>query len=379
MSSWYLVFAIACIFFVLVPGAGAVSVRQRWRRFRRHVVAASLLPTVTYATLADWRSRDVSGLGPFRFFGRLEAMQEDDIIWLNDGTISIAADVGRAVAYVLPASGTYPEATPDRISWTRLTSLPERTPIFVSGPLSVEGGRPVLKAEGNEELLVILYDGPYEELLYHSIWTGRQRNEYWNMLTPPSLLVGALALLLTAYVLLRVPADRAAVVLAVSGALIPVLPLVPPGFVTFPFYRRMWRQGRYLRAERDLVSLAARHRFDANGEAVLPDGERYARRVISAGEVKELVGRGARRLDVSVVDEPKEYYAFGAVDPRTGKLRRPSDPMSEYTILPGPPDELALRCQRRAQMFEAAAVASLRLGTGLNFYIALYLISRFVF
>lgn len=386
MNSWYLVFAIAFVFFFLIPGAGAISVRRRWRRFRRSVIASSLVPTVTYARLAEWRSRDVSGLGPFRFFGRLEAIQDDDVIWLNDGTISVAADVERIVAYVLPAEGmhgdsprTYAETTPDRVPWSRLTSLPERTPIFVSGPLSVEGGKPVFRSVAGEELLVILHDGPHEELLRHSIWTGRQRNEYWNALTPASLLVGALALLLSAYVLLRAPVDRAAALLSVSCALIPALPLVPPGFVTFPLYRRMWRRGRYLRAERDLLRLPARHAFDTNGEAVLPDGERYATRVVSPGEAEALVSRGAKRVSASVVDKPREYHAFGALEAGQSELRRPADPMSEFAVLPGPPPALAHQCQRYAQLFEAGALAALAAGMGVNFYLALYLISRFVF
>ena len=396
MSTWYLVFGLACTFFLIIPGAGAVSVRRRWRRFRRALVGAALAPTVTYGALSQLR-RATGGAGRYRFFGRLEAIEDDDVIWLNDGAISVAADVARTSAYLLPAAGSreepswpYAGESPDRVPWSRLTTLAERTPVFVSGPLRLEGDRPVFRAgEAGDELLLILYDGPDEEVLPHSVWTGRQRNEYWNLLTPASLAVGSLALLLAAYILLRVPADRAAAILAVSCSLIPMLPLLPPGFISFPLYRRMWRRGRQLRAERDILRLALRHDFDARGETLLPDGEGYVMRTVDAPAAAELVRAGARKVDVSVAQaEPVRYFVFGA--PRAGAtagagpdgvagLRRPNDPMAGLLVVPGEPSRLARRSERAAQRLEIAAVAILLAGTGINFYIALLLVSRVMF
>ncbi len=398
MNTWYLVFGIACTFFIFIPGAGAFSVRRRWRRFRTAVVNSSLLPTVTYGALSQLR-HGAAGAGRYRFFGRLEAIGDDDVIWLNDGRISVAADIADTTVYLLPAASQqdltrhYPEATPDRVPWSRLTTLPERTPMFVAGPLGLEGDRPVFRAARGDELLLILYDGPDEEVLHNSVWTGRQRNEYWNLLTPASLAVGSLALLLTAYMLLRIPADRAAAILAVSCALIPVLPLLPPGFVAFPVYRRMWRRGRYLRAERDILRLPLRHRFDEEGQAHLPDGEPYVMRVVDAAAAAELVHAGAQRLDVSVAERDGKggadggaarYVVFGTPAPAAFRrpaaaFRRPDDPMAALLVIPGEPSRLAQRSQRAAQVFEIAAVAGLLAGTGVNFYIALLLVSRVMF
>lgn len=388
MSTWYVVFGLAFVFFVLVPGSGAVAVRSQWRRFRRRVREAARRPQVTYAA-AD---------GAYRFFGRLEAIEDDDVIWLNDGTISVAADVADTACYLLPPREVtptymraYPEATPDRLPWSRLTSLPERTQVFVSGPLRMEGGRPVFRAENGEELLVILHEGPDEELLYQAVWTGRHRNEYWNALTPASLAVGSLALLLASYIVLRIPADRAAAVLAVSLALIPVLPLLPPGFVSFPLYRRMWRRGRYLRAERDLLRLALRQELDEAGTTRLPDGELYAVRTLGPADAERLVAAGAERLAVSVADGAQAYVAVGTpvvekteetgdggVEP-AGGLRRPADPMAPFMVVPGDPAALAARSERAARRFEAGGVLCLLAGAGLNFYLALLLVSRVMF
>lgn len=395
MSTWYIVILIALAFFLVVPGIGAFAVRRQWRRFRSGVVEASLRPTVTYATLARLRREapadrrgeaTISGAdaGMFRFFGQLEAIEDDDVIWLNDGTISVAADVASKVAYLLPSAGaeagygrTYPEATPDRLAWSRLTSLPERTPVFVSGRLELEGGRPVFRAEGREGLLLILFEGPERELLRHSVWTGRQRNEYWNPLTPVSLAVGSLALLLSAFFLFRLPADRGAAILSASAALAPLLPFLPPGFVTFPLYRRLWRYGRFLRAERDLLRLPTRHDFDDQGRAHLPDGELYLWREVDAGAADTLATRGARSLDVTVADGSSVYHAFGVPDGE--ELGTPDDPMSEFVVVPGHPDELARTSQKLAQRYELGSLGLLLLGVGVNFYILLLLTSRLLF
>jgi hypothetical protein len=381
MNSWYIVLLPAVVFFLLVPGIGAFAVRHRWRRFRRSVAAASLLPTVTYGTLAELRAA-----GSYRFFGHLEAIEDNDVIWLNDGTISVAADVASKVAHILPArelhanvQRPYPEATPDRLPWSRLTSLPERTPVFVAGRLEVDGGRPVFRAEGRDGLLLILFEGAEHEMLQQSIWTGRQRNEYWNPLTPASLAVGSLSLLLLSYFLIRMPAARAPAIIAASAAFIPLLPFLPPGFVTFPLYRRMWRRGRYLRAERDLLRLAARHEFDESGHTVLPDGEPYERRRVSPQEAEALDERGARRISATVVNETSSYYAFGVPSEDGGELRAPEDPMTGLVVVPGPPEELAALSQRHAQFFEVAAVALLLAGIGVNFYLTLLLASRYIF
>jgi hypothetical protein len=188
--------------------------------------------------------------------------------------------------------------------------------------------------------------------------------------------------LLLSYIVLRLPADRTAAVLAVSLAFVPILPLLPPGFITFPLYRRMWRRGRYLRAERDLLRLPCRHEFDETGVAQLPDGERYATRTAEPGTAERLAASGAERLEVTVADGAGSYRAFGA--PEGGGdfgagLGRPADPMAPFVVVPGDPAVLAARAQRAARRFEVGAVVGLLAGTGANFYLALLLVSRVMF
>jgi hypothetical protein len=53
--------------------------------------------------------------------------------------------------------------------------------------------------------------------------------------------------------------------------------------------------------------------------------------------------------------------------------------MAGLLVIPGEPSRLARRSERAAQLFEISAVAILLAGTGINFYIALLLVSRVMF
>ncbi|MFP4066945.1 MAG: hypothetical protein ACLFRR_06725 [Spirochaetaceae bacterium] len=381
MNIWYPIIATAVVFFLVVPGIGAVSVRSRWRRFRRSVVEASALPTVTYGRLAQLRPGEER---PYRFFGRLEAIEEDDVVWLSDGRISVAADMVKTAAYVLPApepeavdNHAFPEATPERLPWARLTSLPERTQMFVAGTLCMEKDRGVFRGQRPDGLLVILYDGPEEGLLLHSVWTGRQRNEYWNPFTPASLAVGSLGLLFLAYLYMRIPPARAAATVAATLALVPPAPLLPPGFIAFPLYRNLWRRGRRHRAERDLLRLPLRYGLTSGEELTLPDGERYACREVDARSARELVAHGAIPPAGRRLTEEAAYQAFGTPDEHG--LRAPRDPMAEFVVVPAALRREAARSHRRAIRLEAAALTCLLTGMGTNLYLALTLASRFLF
>jgi Na+/proline symporter len=100
------------------------------------------------------------------------------------------------------------------------------------------------------------------------MWAGRQRNEYWNHLTPISLIGGFVAELLWAVSLSG--ESRLQTLVALVMALIPILPLFPPGVVGFYWYRRLWRRARRIRAHRDLSLL----RRNVNDSVTLKNAQR---------------------------------------------------------------------------------------------------------
>lgn len=254
MITWFLIppILIAVAFYLIVPGAGAFLVRHRWRRFRRDALASTELPELQYADSRAHRR--------YRFFGRLEAVQGDDLIWLEANGMSVGVSLEHVPMYIIPGGGGrrtgYPDETPRVVYWHEITGLAEGTQFFVAGAVAEERGGLVFRGNGNDGPLVLVYDGPEHALLKRVVWTGRQRNEYWNHFTPIALTVGFLAELVTA--MLVVGESRFAALFATVLAIVPFLPLMPPGVAGYFFYRRVWRAARRRRAIRDVEIVVGR-------------------------------------------------------------------------------------------------------------------------
>lgn len=233
--------AIGLFFFGIVPGLGAFTVRARWRRFR--------------GTLYDGVVDSTERGGLTIWHGRLSAIEGERTIWLATDTGEIAVDLHKVPVHVLPPSARLterlelPDESPAVVPWGALGAFAEGTRFLVVGDLDAERRR--VRVDRTRALpLVVIYDCPDEVAVERAIWTGRQRNEYWNQLTPVALLGGFLAAVL--YAVQVVDSTRLGALLALVVAAIPVLPLIPPGVMGYYVYRRVWRQARRLRAQRDL-------------------------------------------------------------------------------------------------------------------------------
>ena len=383
-----LAFGVALLFFVLIPGIGAFSVRGQWRVFRRRVQECSLYRVLRYADLAAADGER----GCFRALGELEAFQGRNRLWLNTGTFTVEADLSGVKLYLLPSlipGKSHEEALPDEAPavapWERIFSLPSGMKLFVGGRLFLEGGRGVFRSQPREPLLVVFYDGEPRSILPRAIWGGRQRNEYWNQLTLASLLTGFFCLALLAYVALR--AAQTALpglpgLVALSLALAPVGPFLPPGAALYFLYRFLWKKARRLRAERDLLRLPLRHFPQGEGEpwggerrVELATGETY---LMSFDPGLTVRGDPVER-SCSVRDKSAgPACLFGTLDLDGGGegrlVRAPEDPLAELVRVPGDPVRLAESCNRSAYALELASAACFLLGTGGNLFLILLLL-----
>jgi hypothetical protein len=166
---------------------------------------------------------------------------------------------------------------------------------------------------------------------------------------------------------------------ALSLALAPVAPFLPPGVAFYFLYRLFWKKGRRLRAERDLLLLPLRHfpSDSAPGEerqVRLPTGETY---LMSSNP--NLTVRGEPALRTCSVRGPRfgSDWLFGSLDsggPKGQALRTPEDPLAELVRVPGDPVRLARRCNRVAHVLELASAACFGLGTGANLLLILLLL-----
>jgi hypothetical protein len=387
LRSLLLLFAVAFLFFGLIPGIGAFFVRSRWRLFRRRIQESSLYPFLSYSDL----SHDAEVPGRYRIFGHLEAIQGENRIWINNGSFTVEADLTQAKLYFLPSFSAnartlpverlqeeFPDEQPALVSWNQVFSLPAGTKVFIAGGLHTEEGRAVFRSQSKDPLLVVLYDGERSTIMQRAVWGGRQKNEYWNQFTLASLLTGAFCMLLLAYIFMRTSPASLPVIFALSLAFFPVSGLLPPGFVLYYLYRFFWKRARLLRAERDLVRLPLRYYPEAEGLQLnrrvdLPTGESYL-----CSQDSGILIRGEltiRAASIPPVKEGKtqECFLFGSYTEAEGQrcVQTPRDPMAELVLVMGDPTALAEDCNRRAGLFAFLSAISVFSALTLNLLLLL--------
>ncbi len=421
------VFVIAFVFFGLIPGIGAFIVRSHWRRFRKRLIELSLQPFISYS---DIRGGKDGPVGEFRFFGTIEALQGDNMLWIKNGNLTVAAYMKDVVVYMLPSTSIFsgeslienlqevlPDEEPKSMHWNEIFSLSEGTRVFVGGMVYREGGNGIFRSQPEKKLLFVIYDGEMETILKRAIWAGRQRNEYFNQFTFGSILAGSLSLLFLSYLMLHNPMLRVPALFAITLASFPVASLVPPGVLFYFLYRWTWKQGRVLRAKRDLLRLPLRYFSNGIGEgterdsemvessealknprikkAVLPTGEGYCgicglasgasllslynSLAVSSPDVSSIEGTPVfREGAVNMKSLPGELYMclFGALVKR--KLKRPVDPMAEMVAIPGNPEREARKCQSMARIYELLSAIFIFSDLVINMFLILLFLHRFI-
>ena len=353
---------IALVLYVGVPLSGAFTIRRKWRVFRRQVVEASISKEVTYSE----PSRSAEGIaGRFSFTGGLQAIQEDNTIWLSNGKVSVRAELEGIRLYLLPTSRSIetegrvemnkamlPQDMPKRIKWEQVYSLNQGTGVVLSGQVYIDNGTPVFRDSEDYPLLVIIYDGDKESILRRSVWSGRQLNEYWNNLTPMSLIAGSFSMFVMTFFSYRNYSTDMTSILLLLLSIIPFIPFFPPGIGFYFLFRRFWRSARYLRGERDLLRLPARfsgyEEYPSCAEALErnPDCKLRSCGIIKEADVMSISCRLYRPGNISEAKLPDHFY--------------------EELVVPGDPEELAWKCRSRARGLEILAAASASIGFIIN-------------
>jgi hypothetical protein len=314
--------------------------------------------------------------GAYRFIGGFESVTDGHTLWVKSETLTIPVALRGAHTYMLPMQESHAvfgafdpsEEAPERIRWDRVSTLTEGAKVFVGGSLVFRDDRWFFAAANESPLLVIFYDGPDRSLAVRAIRAGRHRNEYWNTLTPYSLILGALFLIVMTVSFLFRPAFRLTAITALIAVFTPLFPLIPPGMLCTVLYRRLWWRARIFRANRDLVRLPLKYLPGGEESCRLPNGEWYG--VYRHDSLPE-AARNA--LPLLILDEGKRkkegWYVFGALSGPAGGgeiPREPEDPFATYGILPGKPEALARRYTARAYTLEIIAWLVLLAGIGIN-------------
>ncbi|MDR0400661.1 MAG: hypothetical protein LBH51_06920 [Treponema sp.] len=385
----------------MVPLAGALVNRRRWRCFRRYFNRLRLASTLDYAQyIGRGRAGGEPEAGPariFRFTGGFESITDGHTLWVQGPDLTIPVALAGAQIYTLPvAEGPEmfdpSEEVLQRLRWDRVAALTGEARVFVGGGLALREGRRIFAAAPGVPLQVIFYTGSDRSMAIRAARAGHHRNEYWSGVTPYALALGALCLIAMAVAFLPRPAFRLTSITAFAAAFTPLFPLVPPGLLFTIACRWFWRRARIYRVYRDLARLPLIYfpdppdrPADSGSPTLLPNGEVYG--VRRAGELPKgipLLAPGRKK------PRKEPWYIFGSLDesggagePEAGETaspeqpgpnalpREPEDSFAAFGALPGSPEKLARRCACRACLLEILAWFLLTGGIGLNvFFIA---------
>ncbi|MDR0878294.1 MAG: hypothetical protein LBN21_09585, partial [Treponema sp.] len=206
--------------------AGAFFSRRSWRKFRRRFDELRLRPVLDYEAYR----RLEGGGGDYRFTGGFESVTDGHTLWIRSDNLTIPVALSDAKTYVLPMqegnsaleSFDPGEEAPERIRWDRVSALAEGAKVFVGGTLVLQDQRWTFVSTKETPLLVIFYDGSDRSLAIRAIRAGRDKNEYWNTVTPYALIAGALCLISIAISFLSRPAFRLTVIVSLIAVFIPL-------------------------------------------------------------------------------------------------------------------------------------------------------------
>ncbi len=358
MSTLVPILITAFFFYGFIPVLGAFVVRSQWRRVRKNLHSSLYYPMDFHMP----ESREAH-LGPFRVLGELEAIEGNDTLWIKTGqNRTVTVDMRDSHVYFMPAFAGkekfYPHLSPvpfpveslEKVSWNQVFSMPEGTKMYISGQLDYKDGRFHFRTGECAPLMVLVYNENPRFLIPRAVWCGRQSNEFWNFLTPWSLVSGILILLIQSVYLLQNSGNYFLQFFCISMALIPALLFLPPGVFLFNLYRRAWDIARRFRAERDLIRLSIN---PETGNLTVWDGDEPC-----------AVKRSPSGWGYGIQDSEKEVRV------NLGCL--------EGTVcLPGDPEELSSYCRKKAFLYESLSGILVLAGLIINYIVVWILFTRF--
>jgi len=229
--------------------AGAFFNRYKWMRFRNrfnNLRLSSFLDYGLYRRLPD------EG-GVFRFTGGIESITDGHTLWVKGEDLTVPVSLEKTKCYLLPTHEDTGPKAPEQIRWNTVCTLTEGAKVFIGGQVKTQNNRLNFCSTKEEPLMVIFYNCPDDDLPQEIISGARTRNEYWNYLTPISLVIGALSLIYIAASFIGRTAYYLTVISAIIAVFIPILPIFPPGLLLAALHRRLAWNVRKLKANLDLM------------------------------------------------------------------------------------------------------------------------------
>jgi len=286
--------------------------------------------------------------GYYRFFGEIEAVQSQRLLWVKNSEITMTVKMKHCNIFMIPSEKKMNSQMPIKLPWSRVFSIAEGTAIFISGDVKLEDGRAVFSGIKKDPLTVIIYDGEQRTLLERSISCGRQKNEYWNFMTPGSIAAGGILSLILLDMMIKAAVSSTVLLMGIIVSALPLIPFIPPGLAFFLLYSNFWKKGRFCRSDRDLMSLPLRFE-DRN----ISDPD-YLHMQFNSNRPLFPLTKGYRSRSIHFNKENKTSLwnnsAFGTIENKEdGKwFTQPEDPMKEYLLIYDDPRKLINQSNKKA-------------------------------
>jgi hypothetical protein len=286
------------------------------------------------------------------------------MIWVKGDDLTIPVSLKKTKCYLLPANEGENYPTVRQIRWNRVSTLAESVKVFIGGSVKMRDRRLHFVSVKEKPLTVIFYNCPDTELTNSIIRSSRSKNEYWNSITPLSVIIGALSLLYIAFSLLYRPAYNLTVITALVSVFIPLLPIIPPGLLFTNFYRRLAWHARKLRTFRELSNLPLKYLETGMESRILNTGEKYGFIKIDSLSPEEM--KNIPYLIPETAEEGGDFYCFGILPEEKTQTpplpKRSKDPFVSFGMLNDKAEVLSRRYAIKAYSVELTAWIILILG-----------------
>jgi len=340
--------------------------------FRKRFSDLSLYPLLCYT---QYRNLKDEG-GVYRFTGEIDSITDGHTLWVRGENLTIPVLLKKTKCWLLPVQdGEGIPEPPEQVRWNSVSTLSEGIKVFIGGQIKMQDNRLSFISTKERPLTVIFYNCPDSSLTDEIIRCARTRNEYWNSITPVSIVIGALSLFCVAAYFLNRPAYRLTIITALVAVFLPILPMFPPGLLLTLLYRRITWHARKLRAYWDIVRFPMRYLKDGEESAFLSTGEKYGFiKIKSPSEAAENAPFFITDYDE---EENPDWHFFGVLPTESSGENKENpeillpkkssdDPFVSYGLLHGQPKRLASTYAVRAYSLEVLAWLLLLSGITIN-------------
>jgi hypothetical protein len=355
----------AVFWYALIPLIGTFTSRHKWRIFRERFISLCRKPLLNYTLIR----KNING--EYHFIGNFESVAENNTLWIKNDTLTAPVVLKNAQTYMMPLTekkrGGAEEkiymdendfdvnaAAPRRLNWNRISTLTAGAKVFIGGVLKMINGQQMFISSKKQPLIIIFYECSERALSAGVMRAGRYQNEYWNPVTPYSIVGGVFSLFWIAQIFFARPAYRATVLSAIVAIFGPLVPFVPPGLILTLVYHHLWWRACLYRVFRDIAQLPLKY-----------GGTEYECRTL---EYVPPDGKIPRLIPVNKPEKNEIWCGAGVIQGNT--VREFDNPFIPYGLLPGRPKIISRIYSRKALFFEIAAWFVLAAGIALNVFFA---------